>query len=918
MVTAEETVARREAIDAAADLRALRDRLAQRAGRVLAHAPAIPSAKALLSRDGGLCPVEGATLAFDPWSPEAHRCPRCGAVQRGERHDRWWARLQHLWLAERAAQLAALAALGDHAAAAARATDLLAAYGERYFTYPNRDNVLGPSRLFFSTYLESLWLSNYLAAATLLRAAGRLDDATAKLVSQVADEAANLIGEFDERYSNRQTWNDAALAAVAAWFGDAELMREAVQGKSGLVAHLMEGFRPDGMWYEGENYHLFALRGLLTGLGWARVAGVDLLRAESLARRLGEALLAPARTALPDGTFPARKDSRFGISLAQPMYLETWEVGMAMLGGTGKGEGGRVLEVAGWLRSLYDVAAPVAETFDSYLHEADPSPFPLPPSRSRRDLSWWSLLEMLPELPALADGWSPPSVLLADQGLAVLRNGPRYASLECGPYAGGHGHPDRLHLTLHDGVVHWLADPGTGSYVSRDLFWYRSTLAHNAPRLDGADQAPGAADCLAFDARDGWAWAVGRFGDVTRSVVVGPGYVLDLVELAGSEERLLEVPWHFAGEVDVSSAGRWGPGELAGELVDRVEELDPGERDGALAARVTASRRALGVHFLGGPRLVRAEGPGAPGAGRATFLVCRVRGRNARLLTVLVPEPADVVRTVTWSGDQITVETADGADRHHVGGTAWAVDTEGGRIALAGTREPRPSFTPFLVLEPHDAARGVALGLDAEPSLDGTLAGFDTGEPLTLELEDQYRRSEEAFTGPEDFSAVAWVNWTDDALWLAVEIRKADVWFRPAGAPPLLLDNEPDDIHSDGVQVYLGERERRGFAGYLVVPAADGSLRVRSVGGESGGADTVAGRWRATPEGYRVTVRLPWPAWLRPQAGGEIGFDLLVNEMYPTRVRRAGQLVWSGGNGWVYLRGDRQDPERLGVLELIG
>jgi len=31
-----------------------------------------------------------------------------------------------------------------------------------------------------------------------------------------------------------------------------------------------------------------------------------------------------------------------------------------------------------------------------------------------------------------------------------------------------------------------------------------------------------------------------------------------------------------------------------------------------------------------------------------------------------------------------------------------------------------------------------------------------------------------------------------------------------------------------------------------------------------------------------------------------------------------GQLVWSGGNGWVFLRGDRQDPERFGVLELVG
>ncbi|HXV91006.1 MAG TPA: heparinase II/III family protein, partial [Gemmatimonadales bacterium] len=616
-------------------------------------------------------------------------------------------------------------------------------------------------------------------------------------------------------------------------------------------------------------------------------------------------------------TYPARKDSRFGVSLAQPVNLEMWEVGIGMLGGGGTGDGGRVGEIAGWLRVLYDAPAPPAETFDSYLHEADGSRLPAPGSRTRRDLSWWALLAMLPEPPPATEPWSPGPVLLADQGLAVLRHGPRYVSLECGPHAGGHGHPDRLHLTLHDGTVHWLADPGTGSYVSRDLFWYRGTLAHNAPRLDQVDQPPRPADCLAFDSREGWSWAVGRFGEVTRTVVCGPAYVLDLVELTGQEDRLLEVPWHFAGGVDVTSPGRWRSGELAGEFVERVEEFEPADAGPSITARATAAHHALDVRLLGGPRLVRGEGPGLPGTGRTTFLVSRVPARNARLLTVLVPDAADAVRDVRWSGDEIEVETATGVDRHRIGAGTWAVTTAAGRVTLAGALDPRPAFTPFLVLEPHDLARGLALGVDAEPALDGTLTGFDTSEPLTLELEDQYRRSEEPFTGPEDFSAVAWVNWTDDALVVAVEVRKADVWFRPADAPALRLDNEADDIHSDGLQVYLGEREGRGFAGYLVVPERDGTLRVRLAGGD-GEPAAVRGRWRAMPDGYRVTLRIAWPAWTRPHAGGEVGFDLLVNEMYDTRVRRAGQLVWSGGNGWVYLRGDRQDPERLGVLELIG
>jgi hypothetical protein len=43
-------------------------------------------------------------------------------------------------------------------------------------------------------------------------------------------EAANLIGEFDEGLSNRQTWNNAALVASAVWFEDEDLARHGIGG----------------------------------------------------------------------------------------------------------------------------------------------------------------------------------------------------------------------------------------------------------------------------------------------------------------------------------------------------------------------------------------------------------------------------------------------------------------------------------------------------------------------------------------------------------------------------------------------------------------------------------------------------------------------------------------------------------------
>ena len=141
---------------AAGPLRALADSLATDLEPVLARDLFIPSEKARLTRRGGRCEVDGTLLEFDPFSPRAHRCPACGAVFTDESHYRWWVMGYQLWLADRTVHAAALwSARGD-----ARHRDfarvVLGAYAERYLTYPNRDNVLGPTRLFFSTYLESI------------------------------------------------------------------------------------------------------------------------------------------------------------------------------------------------------------------------------------------------------------------------------------------------------------------------------------------------------------------------------------------------------------------------------------------------------------------------------------------------------------------------------------------------------------------------------------------------------------------------------------------------------------------------------------------------------------------------------------------------------------------------------------------
>jgi len=149
-------------------LKRLRERLRAQVQPLLDRPLYIPEQKALLSQDGGVCPEDGARLVFDPFSPDRHQCPICERWYEGDRHHRAWITRYQIWLSERAIHLALLGGLYEDPALSRRAAEILAGYAERYRAYPNRDNVLGPTRLFFSTYLESIWLCQVSLAASIL------------------------------------------------------------------------------------------------------------------------------------------------------------------------------------------------------------------------------------------------------------------------------------------------------------------------------------------------------------------------------------------------------------------------------------------------------------------------------------------------------------------------------------------------------------------------------------------------------------------------------------------------------------------------------------------------------------------------------------------------------------------------------
>ncbi|MBX6331103.1 MAG: heparinase II/III family protein [Gemmatimonadaceae bacterium] len=876
----------------------------------------IPTAKALLSREGGRCARHGVALEFDPYSPHEHRCPVDGERFRGERHDRWWVMFYHLWLAERAVHAAALHALRGEPQLAALAAEIIDGYAAQYLRYPNRDNVLGPTRPFFSTYLESIWLLQLCVALDLLEMSGAAGTLGASVRDRLVEPSARLIASYDEGGSNRQVWNDAALIAAGTLLDRPDIVHRAIHGSSGLVAHLSVGLLPDGTWYEGENYHFFAHRGLWYAVTMTEQRGESLPAA--LAARFQLAFAAPLATALPDFTFPSRRDSQYGISLRQWRFAESCELGLARRDDA---------QLAGALWELYEHAVVPRRDTGRWRSTAEAERNEPASSLTRADLGWRSLLLARPELPPLAPV-PARSALLEGQGIAVLRRdaGATYIALDYGHSGGGHGHADRLNLLLVHGADRWLDDVGTGSYVDPTLHWYRSTIAHNAPLIGGRSQQRVSGVLRAFDERGGVGWVgaevplggIAPGVEVRRSVVAMPDYLVDRVEWWSERPVRFELPLHV--DADVALVGAHDPAPRADPPSPSAggapaftggTGLEDGfsfVHDATVVARAPANATVrLGAHA----RTIawaaadddvewwRAIGPAAPGAPEheRPFLVARMTGTGGTLTTVWSWRAA-IASAVLRDDGALVVHLADGTRHEHAAhDDGWTVTLFAGTarssVALGGAR-PAPATRA------HDADT-----VQVEPEL----VPVAPAPPLAYDLgAAAYRISEESWDEAGRPTARVTFRVEERDLVIGVEVHKTPIVFRAPDAPDPGLDNEHPDIHSDGVQLYLAAPAWKLPAAWLAVPELGGDrVRVRLVDGARADLPLDA-RWGWCEGGYRVRFAVP----LEPLGDcreNPVGVQVVVNDMAPTRERRRGQLVLSGGAGeHIYLRGDRESP----------
>lgn len=948
----------------AADLMPLMERF--RTGGALP----IPDRKARLTRIGGRCPEHGTLLTFDPWSPHRHRCERCGREYEGQEHDDAWATHAHLWTVERAVHAAALWLLRGDPDHAVLAMGILRELVARYPRYPNSDNVLGPSRPFFSTYLESIWLLNACHALALLEHDEAADDAPADLArlgrevrrGLLAPSSA-LIAGFPEGLSNRQAWNEVAILSSIKLLGDDAAFERRLDAEDGLLDIFERGLLEDGTWYEGENYHLFAHR--------AHWYGVELLRAhadddvspleDTLDARYTRGFVAPFLGMLPDDTLPSRRDSQYAVSIRQWRIAEHLELGHAH---------GADPQVAGLLARLYDGSGDGTAARDERARStADAERNAIAGRLDRASLSWRALLMAREEAPPPAL-WSPRSAVLPVQGIATLRRdgGRTYVALEGGHTGGLHGHPDRLALTFQQDGHRWLQDPGTGSYVERALHWYRSTLAHHAPLVDRRSQRPRPATLLAHEDRGGAGWISKRVVDAApgvtmeRTVVVCDGYLVDVLRWEATDGVGHEITLPIAAETrGVSIAGaaedptRWPTVDLpgAGGLEDGFEFL-VGARGRALPAGAGFEFESPGATAFGATeeprRFARAQyaashdatiavaaAPGVPGGARSARCLLQTRAPSGTVVGVwfwpaverdgATTDTASSRATALAPADPerlATVRTSDGTSATHgFAPHGWHVALAAGGATSSIDLEWLP---PAVVMaeavendtaEPTDEAE---VPIDFEvpyvDMVDAPVGDIIDGALLLPLGEHHYDRTELAWRDAGEPTATLQLACTDTELVADLDVETGPV-VAPAAGEENPLDNERAAVNADGVQWYVRHPDRTEWAAAgLVVPAP-------GAGGEAHQAYVLAGHpavaprveWESGPRGWRM--RLSWALDLLPVADdGCLSFDLIVNERPPERERRRGQLVLSGGGHFTFLRGDRHRPEAALLLAL--
>lgn len=579
-----------------------------------------------------ICPDDGAGLTFEP----AHnRCPRCGKDYHGWPYDYVIYTRRHGANALAVRDLGLAYRITGHAAFAAKARAILAAYAAIYPAMPIRSHRDWPEvgsrsggRVTSQTLNESDWVADLAFGYDLIRATMSPAE-RATIERDLLRSGSEVVARRERSLGNWTVRHNAAHLAVGLVLKDQALVDLALDSEFGFRDELRRGITAEGPWHEGSwGYHFYTMEPLFLMAEMTARAGLAVPEIGHLKKMLD----APLACMLPDGTLPNFNDSGFTSLRA---YARYYDIGYRLFGDR------RYLRI---------------------VREAE---------RGLEAMLWGAT--------EVGEGVVPElkSNVLPQAGFATLRapGSDHTVAVKFGAHGGGHGHFDKLSFVSFAHGRAQAVDPGTQSYAYKTHHtWDKVTVSHNTVVLDETTQAESTGRLLEWHAGEIAsavrldAGPVYKNARLERLLVHTAGYTVDVFDIVTTDGAAHRIDWiyHNAGTVSSPLALT---AYAAFPAVNGYQYLaDPRAAATATAWDATFAQPGSGVrlHLLGEPdtTVVLGHGLGQDLTVPVPFAMARRTGKSTRFIAVLEPfRETSRLRSVRLvRADVIEVVTPEGAD----------------------------------------------------------------------------------------------------------------------------------------------------------------------------------------------------------------------------------------------------------------
>ena len=397
------------------------------------------------------CPVHNLLFTFRWDKPLAHYCSACDKEWSGNnRYDWAWIYQIHMFNNDYLYQSMYLYLATGNRKYVNYIRDMLLDYAGKYpgWFEHNAGRVAttkSSGKAFAQSLNEANWATKVAMAYNVIKPL-LTDEEIRRIEDGYLKPAAQLLLHRPAE-ANWQMWHNSGLAALGVALENDSIIDVAINKRGFGYHHLNRKHKnADGWINEGSpHYHYYPLEALLFTANAVKCRGINLFDSD-----LHDMFAEPVKGTYPDLSFPAHSDGWYGANLLSQS-------------------------------ALYEVAA--RRFNDPLLTQVLEQIYAHKP---RLDAE--ALLNGQTLTPA-TDVFLQPSYTYPASGFSLLRSDARTVVLKFGGIGIGHGHPDKLSITIHDGQNELVSDFGTSGYGVPDyLKWYKRSLSHNTVIVDAADQ----------------------------------------------------------------------------------------------------------------------------------------------------------------------------------------------------------------------------------------------------------------------------------------------------------------------------------------------------------------------------------------------------------------------------------------------